>query len=574
VTRQQDGHRRAVEPLGLESRARAFILLRFTLIIATAYLILVQLSPARISIALGAVFTLALLSNIVLLFRAREFVDAPWFAGLIVVADTLWITFALLLSGTFSAEFFYLYFFVLFIAGIGENLRLIALGVIVVSSAYFFVVGRIHGVEEILTTQSLIRIPFLFAVAIFYGYLVDRLRSEQRQVREEAAVIRELEENRRYMKEVNRSLEAEVAERRRAEEQLRELSELKSSFVSMVAHELRNPLTAMKYAIDILGRGASGTPEERFVEIVQRNVGRSTAIIDDLRDLSKIEAGKLGFNFEAVHLAPILDAAVATFEGQAAESKVVVTSEIPSGIPQAFADPKRMEQVIVNLVSNAIKVTPANGSVTVRARVDEGRIEVSVADTGPGLSAEDQRRIFEPFFRTDDSRQRKIAGTGLGLSICRDLVRAHGSELGLVSAPHKGARFFFRLWPDGGRAREVVALEERVRELKMVRKFAFLVVVAPEIADDRVAVVEQIGEAVQRRLVRADDVAVTQAAWGRIAVFLPSTRIDGGWAVRRSLEDAVAPYSATVHGPVMYPDRGLTATALVDAALSETGSAG
>jgi signal transduction histidine kinase len=572
VTSQPSRHARGTSPPGGDSRARAFILLRFTLIIATGYLVVAQLAPSRLPPSVGVLFGLALASNVALVFRARDLVERPWFAGLMVLLDTAWITLALVLTKTFSAEFFYLYFFVLFIAGIGENLRLIALGVVVVSSAYFFVLVRLHGIEEILTTQSLIRVPFLFAVAIFYGYLVDRLRIEQRQVREEAAVIRELEENRRFLAEVNRSLEAEVAERRRAEEQLRELSELKSAFVSMVAHELRNPLTAMKYAVEILERSSKDTPEERFATIIQRNVHRSTAIINDLRDLSKIEAGKLGFAFESVHLPPLLDAAMSTFEGPAAEAKVTITSEVPAGIPPVWADPKRLEQVVANLVGNALKVTPANGSVTLQAQSRQDRVEIAVADTGPGLSAEDQRRIFEPFFRTDDSRQRKISGTGLGLSICRDLVRAHGAEISLHSAPHKGARFCFELWVDGDRAREVVALEERLREIRVQRVFAFLLVSIHESGEDAV---DAALEKVQHTLARANDVAVAQPAWGRIAVFLPATRIDGAWAVRRSLEKVLDAAVATVHGPVMYPDRGLTAQALVSAVLAvdETGVA-
>lgn len=546
-------------------RAYAFILLRFTLIVATAYLVLVQVTPGAFPVHLTILFAVVLATNLAALIAPASIIEASWFAAGVVVFDTAWITLALILSGSFSAEFFYLYFFVLFLAGIGENLRLIALGVVVVSSAYFFVIGRMHGMDGILTTQSLIRIPFLFAVAIFYGYLVDRLRNEQRRVREEAAVIRELQENRRYLGEVNRSLEAEVAERRRAEKELQELSELKSSFVSMVAHELRNPMTAIKYAVDILGPSAQGRPEQRFIEIIQRNVSRSTSIINDLRDLSKIEAGKLVFAFQNTDLRPVLENTVASFEGLAEEAGVAVRAEIADGLPEVWADAQRLEQVVVNLVSNAVKITPPGGSVTVRARVTDELVEVAVADTGPGLGAEDRSRVFEPFFRTDDSRQRKVTGTGLGLSISRDLVRAHGAEMDVESQPHEGATFLFRMIPDSPRAREAVHLEERVRELRVMRSFAMLLVRWSH--DEDGAVADQMAAAVRSRLARAGDVAVVQPASAHIVVLLPNTRFDGARAVRRALEQTIPGASAEVLGPVMYPDDGVTGRALVAAAL-------
>jgi PAS domain S-box-containing protein len=141
-----------------------------------------------------------------------------------VIGDTAWITAALVATGRFNADFFYLYFFVLFLAGIAENVRLIALSVLVVCVAYLALVARTYGPEQVLTSEALIRIPFLFTVAVFYGYLVDRLRGERHRVDKEREVIKKLERHQLVLAEANEKLEAEVVERRRMEHQLRKFS--------------------------------------------------------------------------------------------------------------------------------------------------------------------------------------------------------------------------------------------------------------------------------------------------------------------------------------------------------------
>ncbi len=203
---------------------RGFILLRFMLIIATSSLLVVEVRPSGFPPLLMALMAVALLSNIGLLLLPSQRLRSSLVVAAAVIGDTAWITAALVATGRFNADFFYLYFFVLFLAGIAENVRLIALSVLVVCVAYLALVARTYGPEQVLTSEALIRIPFLFTVAVFYGYLVDRLRGERHRVDKEREVIKKLERHQLVLAEANEKLEAEVVERRRMEHQLRKFS--------------------------------------------------------------------------------------------------------------------------------------------------------------------------------------------------------------------------------------------------------------------------------------------------------------------------------------------------------------
>jgi hypothetical protein len=159
------------------AKLRAFLLLRYTLIIATAYLLLVELDFATPSPVAGGLIALAFASNVMIGHLPKQMTDSMRFSIVVLVFDTLWITAALMSTGRFSADFFMLYFFLLLLAAVGENLRLIAIAACVVCAAYLFGHSATGG-GDLLTSPSLIRIPFLFTTAIFYGHLVDRTRRE------------------------------------------------------------------------------------------------------------------------------------------------------------------------------------------------------------------------------------------------------------------------------------------------------------------------------------------------------------------------------------------------------------
>jgi hypothetical protein len=199
--------------------------------------------------------------------------------------------------------------------------------------------------------------------------------------------------------------------------------------------------------------------------MARRNQQRLAGIIDDLLDLSRIEAGRLDYRFEEVEPGALLAEVREAFEPQAEASGVTLALEPAGALPPALADGRRLAQVLTNLVGNALKFTPRGGRVGLSARVAGDWLELSVEDTGPGIVPEDQPRIFEPFFQgsEQDPLTRTARGTGLGLSISRELARAHGGELAVASVPGRGSRFTLKL-PVGPARRD---LEERLRQTQI-----------------------------------------------------------------------------------------------------------
>jgi signal transduction histidine kinase/CHASE3 domain sensor protein len=221
-----------------------------------------------------------------------------------------------------------------------------------------------------------------------------------------------------------------------------EADRLKSEFISMVSHELRTPLTSIRGYVDlVLGgdAGAVSAQQREFLEIVARNAGRLSALIDDILDVEKIHAGKIALRREPVDLAAVLESVVQTFRVTAEAKGLALATELEPA-PPVEGDADRLTQVFLNLVSNAIKYTE-RGSVHVRLLRAEGEIRVEVRDTGIGLSPEDRGRVFERFFRADNRATRAAGGTGLGLAIAKAIVERHGARIEVASEPGKGSSF-------------------------------------------------------------------------------------------------------------------------------------
>ena len=549
---------------------RAFILLRFTLIIATSYLLLAELGPGSVPPTLLFLLALVFLTNLGALALPSNWLRSPALIGAAVVGDTLWITVALIATGRFNAEFFYLYFFVLFLAGIGENIRLITLTATVVCVAYVVLIAQTAGPAEVLTTQTLIRVPFLFSAAIFYGYLVDRLRKERHRTREEMAVIEGLEHNRRALAQAN--------------EELRRLSEAKSKFVSTVSHELKSPLTAIKNAVNLIDPGADREVNDKFLEMIRRNADRLNSIIADLLDMSKVESGSLTIVADSLDLPPFLAKVAEPFESQAASAGIRFEFDTPESLPEVFADANRIEQVVSNLLSNALKATPSGGSVSLSLEsADNEQVLISVSDDGVGLTEEDQSKIFEPFYQAPNALKGKPPGTGLGLTICRDLIRGHGSELEVESKIGAGGRFFFSLPVRSQRAIETISFENRVRTTFRAHPYFTLMVVdcdsdsSPGPEGTAKTTVETVHARLEKLLPRALDVLYDQPSHRRIIVVLLSTPLGGGLVVKRKLVSAFASKSAggegsdtgwpRVFGPAGYPEDGEHGSTLIDRAI-------
>ncbi len=232
--------------------------------------------------------------------------------------------------------------------------------------------------------------------------------------------------------------------------ELRRLEQVRTEFVANVSHELRTPLTAIQGYLETLLSGALEERDHarRFLEIVFRHTERLGRLLNDLTDLSNIELGRVSLRLEPIALDDVVDSVLAIIGPRAESARVTLATELPGALPPVSADRDRLAQILINLVDNAVKYTPAGGRVTVRARVDDaGLVEVSVADTGVGIPAGDLPRITERFYRVDKARSRELGGTGLGLAIVKHLVLVHGGELAIDSVEGRGTTVRFTLTP-------------------------------------------------------------------------------------------------------------------------------
>jgi two-component system phosphate regulon sensor histidine kinase PhoR len=227
---------------------------------------------------------------------------------------------------------------------------------------------------------------------------------------------------------------------------LKQLERTREEFVANVSHELRTPLSLIKGYVETLLDGARDNPEvaERFLKIIERNANRLDLLIQDLLTISALESGRMKLDLQAVELRALADKVFSHLQTKAENKKVQLVNELPE--LTANADANRLDQVLTNLVDNAIKYGRASGAVRVGAKkLDAGRLEIFVRDDGPGIPAEALDRVFERFYRVDKARSRDQGGTGLGLSIVKHIVQAHGGEVRVESEPGKGATFFFTL---------------------------------------------------------------------------------------------------------------------------------
>ncbi|MGB8509313.1 MAG: ATP-binding protein [Pyrinomonadaceae bacterium] len=227
---------------------------------------------------------------------------------------------------------------------------------------------------------------------------------------------------------------------------LERLERVRQEFLSNVSHELRTPLTAILAFVETLEEGALDEPEtaRRFLSIIRRNSERMRDLINDILELSAIEAGTVSVEPSHVSPAALVHECMTTLASRASERRVELLNEVS---PQSlvYADARRLEQMLTNLLDNAIKFNREGGSVTVRHERADGRDRLHVADTGEGISTEHAARIFERFYRVDRARSRALGGTGLGLAIVKHLARAHGGEALVSSTPGEGSTFTIEL---------------------------------------------------------------------------------------------------------------------------------
>ena len=224
----------------------------------------------------------------------------------------------------------------------------------------------------------------------------------------------------------------------------KKIDQLKSDFVSMVAHEIKSPMNSVLALVKVIQDGLAGDLTEKQQEMLGRVSEKIKGLADlaaELLDLARIESGLITIEKERLNLEPLLRGQVEFYEAKAAEKKIHLSIDSLPALPPVLANKRSVEEVISNLITNAIRYTPEGGSITLSAGVEKGYVRISVKDTGFGIGKEDLDRIFERFYRVKNDQTRFITGTGLGLAIVKSIVDAHNGMIKVESEVGKGSTF-------------------------------------------------------------------------------------------------------------------------------------
>ncbi|MDQ3062854.1 MAG: ATP-binding protein [Acidobacteriota bacterium] len=228
--------------------------------------------------------------------------------------------------------------------------------------------------------------------------------------------------------------------------QIERLERVRQEFLSNISHELRTPLTSILAFVETLEDGAIKDEEnnQRFLRVIRKNAQRMHRLIDDILELSIIESGKIRLELKRINLNALIEEVFTNLSSKAKKRRIKLKNEV-SRDAFVFADAVRLEQMLTNLIDNAVKFNAEKGTVIVGFEEKNEKNIISISDTGEGISSEHLQRIFERFYRTDRARSREIGGTGLGLAIVKHLARIHGGEVSVVSTLGKGSTFSIEL---------------------------------------------------------------------------------------------------------------------------------
>jgi signal transduction histidine kinase len=404
---------------------------------ATAYLIIVEDHFAFPSVSIGLVIAAALASNVAISLLPARVIGSRFFGAALVIGDTTWITAALLASGRFQADFVFLYFFVILLAAMGEALWLIVLGAVVVCIAYIYVLSATGGSWSIWSSPSIIRIPFLFTAAAFYGHMVDRTRQERR----DAAAAQDM-------------------------------ARARGQFLATMSHEMRAPASGVIGWTELLLDTDLSSKQREYAEAGARAARALVAIVNDILDLSKIDAGRLELEVIPLDMRGVVADVAEMVAERAQRKEIELAYEVTPDVPAVLrGDPGRVRQVLTNLVGNAVKFTERGEVLISVQRVEEQPhgvcLRVEVVDTGIGLTPQQQARIFERYAQADRSTTRRFGGTGLGLSISKQLVELMKGEIGVRSEAGKGSTFWCTFWLERGTEPAAAAreIEPRIRRV-------------------------------------------------------------------------------------------------------------
>ena len=387
-------------------KKRTVVLLRWVLIIAFSYLLLLDASTPLVHARVVLLIVAALASNLVVGRLPMAWTERPVFDLGIVLFDAAWVTLGLAWAPRVSGDLFLLYFLVMFVAAMGESLLTIVASAVVVSSVYAATLSWEPSQDSRLAASALLRVPFLFVIGLFYGYFVTQIRHRRSEVT--AAQVREL---------------------------------AKSELLAAVSHDLRGPLGNAEMLLNLVLDGDIADDHDTRVLLLraQINVRRVVALVTNLLQAAAIEAGTVPLRWDPVRLHDVVDD-VLHLEGAAALIKGVTLRTAPCPtLPPINTDFLQVTRIITNLVNNAIKYTPGGGTVTVRTSLDADAVRVSVEDDGPGMTREQCELLFAPYRRVHLGGY--SPGTGLGLFIVKRLTEALHGTVTVQSTPGTGSTF-------------------------------------------------------------------------------------------------------------------------------------
>ena len=247
-----------------------------------------------------------------------------------------------------------------------------------------------------------------------------------------------------------------------ADQKQRELDSLRRNLIAWAGHDLRTPLASIRAIVEALADGMveDADTETRYLQTAQREIRSLSALIDDLFELAQLEAGGLPLERQSNSLSDLISDTLERFTELAARQQVQLMGRVEPGVDPVPIDAQLIGRVLANLVSNALRHTPAGGRVQVQATRKKDRVRVEIQDSGEGIDPQDLPHVFERFYRGEKSRSRATGGTGLGLAIARGIVESHGGQIGVQSEPGQGACFFFVLPAEPAGSRQPILLYE------------------------------------------------------------------------------------------------------------------
>ena len=434
-----------------EEEKRLFILLRYVLIVAAAYLFLFEGKADLPAVSIYLV-AMALASNVILSNRINKVSFTSFIVGLVVIADIAWVVMGLWYKGGLEADIYVLYFFILLLAAMGQNLRLVIGAGLLLSGVDMTFLALTGNHDLIWTSSSLIRVPFIFVVSVFYGYIADKVRREhhnalmeQELAKRMARVVHnQLTDLRHTAEELQKSyeqLKAQAAE-------LEISNKAKDEFLNVVSHELRTPLNLISGYAEMIRTGLMGeiSPgQEGALVKIKRYAAELLNIVNSILDTTKVEAGASRLLHDEVGLSDFLDRMKLGYD-MPLDKSVTLRWEYCADLPVVTTDFVKLKSMLENLINNAIKFTDA-GYVLISARhlPKNGTIEFKVTDTGIGIPRAAIPLIFEKFRQIDGSQSRAFGGVGLGLHIVKKYAELLGAEIEVESEQNVGSTFTLKL---------------------------------------------------------------------------------------------------------------------------------